>query len=558
MLLLKKIFRIILKSFAIIAVLLVLAFGYFLWNIRIPTPIVNSQITPASYHRKQVGPDSYMVNNCWLKKNQYGIWEMYLEGSPFERGVIYGVLAKELIEKQEEVFVNQINVLIPNKFYQMFLKGFVAWFNKDIYKYIPDENLQEIYGISLSFSDKYDYVGPKFYRILYYHGAHDIGHALNDYNLVGCTSFAVNKEFSADSSLLIARNFDFYMGDDFAKEKLLVFVKPSTGYKYTTYSWAGFTGVVSGMNEKGITITINAAKSDIPFSAKEPISILAREILQYAQNTTEAIAIAQKRETFVSESILIGSAADDKAIIIEKSPAKMDVYESGKNYIVCANHYQGGLFMQDSVNLKNIDNSDSKYRFDRVNELLTANFPVNYQQAAGILRNKYGLKDKFIGYGNPKSLNQLIAHHSIIFKPKELKMWVSSSCYQLGTLVCYDVNQVFTMNGIYRLDSFNISPDSFLYTNDYTKYEDYKKIKEKINKYVMLGLPFAIDDGGVKAFINDNPESYVTYMVLGNYYKKKKEYKKATEYYTEALQHDVASNNEILSIEKNRSKCVLK
>jgi len=551
----KKIFKVLLKLFGVLALLLVAASLFFLWRIRIPSPDVDKQLTPSSFERKQIAPDSYQINNCWLKKNEFGIWEMYLEGEPYQRGIIYGVLAKELIEKQEEVFVSQINEMVPGKLYQQFLKFFVAWFNKDIYKYIPEENLKEIYGVSLSFSDKFDYIGPKYYRILNYHAAHDIAHALSDLKMVGCTSFAVNKEFSADSSLLIARNFDFYMGDDFAREKLLVFVNPDSGYKYASYSWAGFTGVVSGMNEKGITVTINAAKSDMPFEAKNPISILAREILQYSKNIQEAIAIAKKRETFVSESLLIGSAEDDEAVIIEKSPTKISVYKSQKNQLVCANHYQGDLFMKDSINLTWIDNSDSKYRFDRMNELLLTRSPLNYKEASDILRNKEGINGKDIGYGNPKALNQLIAHHGIIFKPKEKKMWISTSPYQLGEFICYDLNHAFKMDGNYFVDSLTVAKDSFLLTENYKKYESYKKIKEKIKKFVLFDIPFSMDEKNIASFISDNPNSYVTFMSLGDYFKKNDDFVRATAYYKQALEHDVASKNEIEILKKNIEEC---
>lgn len=552
---LRKIFRIILKLFGVLALLLVIASLFFLWRIRIPAPDVDEQLTPASLQREQIATDHFKVLNCWLKKNKFGIWEMYLEGAPYQRGVIYGVLAKELIEKQEEVFVKQINEMVPGKVYQQFLKFFVAWFNRDIYKYIPEENLKEIYGISLSFSDKFDYIGPKYYRILNYHAAHDIGHALSDFKMVGCTSFAVNKEFSADSSLLIARNFDFNMGDDFAREKLLVFVNPDSGYKYASYSWAGFTGVVSGMNEKGITVTINAAKSDTPFSTKDPISILAREILQYASTISEAIAIAKKRETFVSESLLIGSAEDDKAVIIEKSPSKIEIFESQKNYLICSNHYQSELFMQDSVNIASIENSDSKYRYDRVNELLQANSPLNYKQAAEILRNKEGANGKNIGYGNPKSLNQLMAHHAVIFEPSQKQMWVSTSPCQMGEFVCYDLNSAFKVGGLNPVDSLTITKDSFLLTDNYKKFVDYKNTKEAIRKFIMLGISFSMDEKNIASFIENNPESYITYMSLGDYFKKKKEFSKATGYYEQALKHDVASKNEIEVIMKSMDDC---
>ena len=541
----KKTYKLFLRTFLVLLLIFAVFALLFYLKVRIPAPEVSELVNLDSYQRVQVSDDFYKIKENWLKKNKYGIWEMYIEGGAFERGVVYGLLARELMEKQEVHFVNQINEIIPNAFYQFLLKLLIAWFNQDLHEYIPNEFKQEIYGISLSFSEKYNYIGPKYYRILNYHAAHDIGHALNDFNLVGCTSFSVNNSFSKDGSLLIARNFDFYMGEGFAEDKLLVFVNPQKGYKYASYSWAGFSGVVSGMNEKGLSVTINAAKSELPGVAKVPISILAREILQYAKNTEEAIAIARRRETFVSESLLIGSAEDDKAIIIEKSTQNTAVFDSPENSILCTNHYQSDFFLKDSINVENIKLSDSKYRFDHLRELLSVNSPVDVQQAVQILRNKEGLKGKFLGYGNPKAINQLIAHHGIVFKPSQYKIWVSAPPYQLGAFICYDLENAFgSKPGAFLIDSLNIKEDRFLHSEDFKNYKDYKNTKEQISKFVILDLPFSMTENEIESFIKSNPKNYLTYLVLGDYFSKLGNLERAKEYYLKSLNYEVASLQE--------------
>ena len=324
-LLLKYVIRFILFIIEQVIVIFHIALIYFILNAEIEVPIVDD-ITIGK--RIKISTNHYILKNNYLKKNEFGIWEMYIEGDPYERGLIYGELSKELIQRQEDIFVSQINDFVPSNFAQQFLRLFIGMFISDLPKNIPLENQQEIYGISKSFSSRYDYIASKYTRILNYHAAHDIGHALNDYSMVGCTSFALKNEMTADSNLMIGRNFDFYVGDEFANDKLLLFVNPTKGYSFASYSWAGFTGIASGLNEKGISVTINASKSDLPTGAKMPISILAREILQYAATIDEAIAIAKKRHTFVSETLMIGSAKDKKAILIEKSPTKVGVYDS--------------------------------------------------------------------------------------------------------------------------------------------------------------------------------------------------------------------------------------
>jgi predicted choloylglycine hydrolase len=529
-------FRLIWIPTELVGALLFLLFIYVLYHAQIDLP---PHPTIEVGERKQVGKNHYVLGSSYLKKNEHGIWEMYLEGDAYERGLIYGKLAKELVQRQEDIFVGEINKFLPNKIWRHVIKLMVGFFNSEIPNYIPLENQQEIAGISASFSDEYNYIASKYTRILNYHAAHDIGHALNDYSMVGCTSFAVNGEKSEDKQLLLGRNFDFYIGDEFAEDKLLLFMKPKTGYGFVSYSWAGFTGVASGMNEKGLTVTINASKSDLPTGSKMPISLLAREILQYAKNINEAIAIAKKRHTFVSETLMIGSAADQKAILIEKSPSKLGIYETSTNELVCSNHYQSKEFAKTKVNQENIKSSDSKFRFERMKQLLDASQTLNPNKAATLLRDQFGLNGDTLGMGNPRAINQLLAHHSVVMQPVKRLIYVSTNNYQLGAYLGYDLQTIFKTKQIVVADS--IAADNFVNSTKYQSYNRFNKTKKAISAYLMFDAPLQLTVKDVQAFIDENGESYVTYEQLGKYFQKKKNPRMAAHYFKIALTKPLAS-----------------
>lgn len=489
--------------------------------------------------RKKIGKDHYVLGDNYLKKNDFGVWEMYIEGEPYERGLIYGELAKELIQRQEDIFVDQINQFVPKGFFQQFLKLLVGYFNSDIPKNIPLENQQEIYGISQSFSCKYDYIAEKYVRILNYHAAHDIGHALNDYSIVGCTSFALKGEKTKGNELMIGRNFDFYVGDEFAEDQLILFVKPSTGHAFASYSWAGFTGVASGLNEQGLSVTINASKSDLPTGSKMPISLLAREILQYASTIDEAVAIAKKRHTFVSETLMIGSAKDGKAVLIEKSPAKLGVFEMKSDELVCANHYQSDVFIKDSVNIKNILQSDSKYRYNRVDELLHKDKKFTPTSIVEVLRDQYASDGDTLGLGNPRAVNQLQALHSVVILPERKEFFISTKNFQLGAFIGYDLTQTFASKHGVIVDT--ISASSFLSSADFKSFKDFKQMRQAISQYLMFDTKLELSEKEIAQFIASNSESYVTYEQLGRYFLKGKNKKRAATYFKLALSKKVAS-----------------
>ncbi len=530
---------------------------YFVFRVSIDEPQPKS-LTTMDLPREKLGEDFYKCGDNWIKKNQFGLWEMYIEGDAFERGVMHGKLAQELVEKQEVHFIGQIKKIVPNESYLKFLKYFIAWFNRDLDKNIKDEYKMEIYGVSRYASPEYQFIGSNYQRILNYHAAHDIGHALQDKNMVvGCTSFSVWDEASQDSSLIVGRNFDFFVGDDFAEDKIIAFVDPTEGHQMMMVTWGGMTGVVSGMNMEGLTVTINAGKSDIPTKSATPISVLSREILQYASNIEEAIAIAEKSHVFVAEAIMVSSAKDGKTVIIEKSPTKMGVKYPDESRVVCSNHFQSELYSKDSINVINQQESSSGYRYQRVIELLDEKGPLDQNTAAEILRNRLGVDDQEVGMGNELALNQLLAHHSIIFKPEQRKVWVSSSPWQLGSYVCYDLNKVFAeekfdpAKGNVFEDSLTISEDSFLKEKGYQDFMTFRQIKNRVTWWNMGFGEGPVTGATLDSLVALNPNYYHAHVMAGNGYKELGQKEKAVECLQAALKLPIATEGERRAIQES-------
>ncbi len=518
-----------------------------------PPPIADKSIE--TRQRTEPSPAFYTLGPNWFRHSQSGLFELYVEGKDFERGVINGKLTKELVQRQEDHFAAQINKMIPSAFYRQFLKYFVGWFNRNLPSQVTEEYKREIYGISLSASDQYGYIGTPYQRLLNYHAAHDIGHALQSMALVGCTSFATWNGHSKDSSLIIGRNFDFWVGDKFAEDKIVAFVKPAEGYGFMTVTWGGFIGAVSGMNEKGLTITINAAKTAIPSGAATPVSLVAREILQYAANIKEAITIARRRKMFVSESFLVGSAADNKAVIIEKTPDSLDVYDPNSDHIICTNHFQGASLLHSEANEQQLKESASPYRYQRMEELL-AEAPKNtVAQTVQILRDYRGIQNADIGLGNEKAVNQFIAHHSIVFEPKKGLVWVSTAPWQLGSFICYDLKKVLGLRGMQTdqeiaNNSLAIGPDSLLFSPQFQAFQRFRSYRQRL-----------LDGGSVSpdSLVASNPTYYHAWVLAGNESKKKGDCAAAISYYKKALTMEMATLGErkgveaaIVDCEKNK------
>lgn len=510
----------------------------------------------------KINDSTFSFNQNYLTKNKQQLWELYIKGNPLQLGYNNGALTQVLMQQQEKIFFSKVEGFVPSKFKQKVLRGFLKWYNRKMYLNVREDYQTELYGLSRYSSDQYNFIAPKYLRSLYLHGAHDIGHAMQDLAMVGCTSLAVWNENTEDGDLLIGRNFDFYVGDDFAKNKLIEFVEPETGIPYMSVSWPGMIGVVSGMNKEGITVTINAGKSKIPLTAKTPISLVTREILQYAKNIDEAIAIAKKRKVFVSESILVGSAHDKNAVIIEVSPKNFGVYRvENTGRMFCTNHFQSEAYKDDKRNQKQILESHSEYRYEKLQELLEKKKKLNPEKMAAVLRDRSGLKDRKIGYGNEKAINQLLAHHAVIFSPEKRLVWVSSNPYQLGEFVCYDLNEIFS--GKKAVESFqaktalNIPRDPFADSEEFENYQISKLMDEDLSM-ALKDKDIAMTNDLIPNYQSMNPDYWLVYYQVGKYYFSRNEFSKAKNEFEKALTKEITTVPDRQNVEKYLKKTLKK
>ncbi len=487
--------------------------------------------------RQVIDSTTFRYKNNWLRKNKSGNWESYIEGTPYERGIALGILHKELIQSQETAFVREIEQLLPARILRTVMQLGIGWFNRNLDKSIPEEYLQEIYAVSQSFSDEYSYIGPKYNRVLNYHAAHDIGHMAQNMNLVACTAVAQWDFRLEKPEMVLGRNFDFYFGDEFAKDKIVLFVNPSDGYDFVSVTWGGFSGVVSGMNEKGLTVTLNALPSEIPTKSSTPVSIIARDVVQYASTIEEAFAIISKYDVFVSESFTIASAMDQKAAVIEKTPEKTAIYYPEGDQLIVANHFQSEAYRNSQLNLDHLRDSESMPRYERMNQLTAQDSSISVRNTLRYIREQKGVDEVELGMGNPMAINQLLAHHAVIFEPLKGIAYISAAPFQENVFNAYDVNSIKHMAGFEladspEMDSLRLEQDPFFSSKSFENYQQYKSLKVH---FLARSKNESPAQDFVEKWIATNPEYYEPYLLLGDLYFEREDFVDAKRYYTQAL-----------------------
>lgn len=184
-------------------------------------------------------------------------------------------------------------------------------------------------------------------------------------------------------------------------------------------------------------------------------------------------------------------------------------------------------------------------------ELLKANIPIDASKAASILRNRKGVGGAELGLANEMAINQFIAHHSVIFQPEKKLMWVSTSPWQCGKYVAYDLNRIFSdsidfNHEIYTGD-LTLPADSFLQQQEYQQLMAYKRLAPVLRKQIKKKE--RLDEQTLHAFQHTNPHFFYVYELLGDYYHATGQQDKALRNWKKALLLPIPKRSESERIE---------
>lgn len=373
---------------------------------------------------------------------------IHLEGGHAELGFWQGALVGASIARIEQEMMGVFVERVPNFAARHLLLGLVNWNNRGLESHFLPAELAEIAAITEGhrrYHDPYDAVSPSYTRGLQYHALHDISQYLIDNPLVhppqvGCTALAVGPSRSAEQHVLIGRLFDFEGGSCFDRDKVVYTVRPDGGIPFVSVSWGGMAGAVTGMNDAGLWVSINAAATDGQAFVGRPIVMVVRQILEHCRTIDEAVAVIREAGVFVSNGVLLASGGERRVVVVEKGPQGMGVRPMTDDALVLTNHFLSEAWKDDRANAARIANGTTTKRAARAERLLADRRHHTPASLLAILRDRRGVDGADVGFGNRGTINAWIGAHLVIADVSAKVLWICEPYHGLGRAIPFGID----------------------------------------------------------------------------------------------------------------------
>ncbi|HJZ54705.1 MAG TPA: C45 family peptidase [Gemmataceae bacterium] len=161
---------------------------------------------------------------------------------------------------------------------------------------------------------------------------------------LGCSTIVVEKERSTTGGPLFGRNFDWLPTRGIAEHTLIIVYKGEGKQAFAAVTVAPIAGVISGMNDAGLSVTINEiilrqSKDHAPFNWKGvPLLLAFRRVLEECSTVAEAEKLLRSMERTTSCCLTV--CDKNGGVVFEITPANLEVRAPENGVTCCTNHFR--------------------------------------------------------------------------------------------------------------------------------------------------------------------------------------------------------------------------
>lgn len=243
-----------------------------------------------------------------------GLPIVYLEGAPYELGYQHGQLLKERVSHSVRdvlgYFRSYLKVpLIKTVVVNAWLGS--AW--RQARPFIPPDYLEELRGLA-------DGSGVPLRDLYLLHAVPDRTYA--------CSGFAAWGRATSDGRLIHTRNLDWNIHAGIQQYAAIFVVRPDGKQAFVNAGWAGFIGVLTGINDHRISLGQIGAETLEASNRGMPMVFLMRRVMETSSTVEEAVRLMEETPRTVGVNYLLADAAAKRAVAIETTHAQLAVFEA--------------------------------------------------------------------------------------------------------------------------------------------------------------------------------------------------------------------------------------
>jgi hypothetical protein len=183
---------------------------------------------------------------------------------------------------------------------------------------------------------------------------------IDEPRLPRCSAIMASEPATGRPGIIFGRNLDFLSLGVAEYYSLITVYHPENKKAFASITWPGFVGVLSGINEDGLSLAILLSLSSWETNTDgTPSMMLLRKVLEEASNVEEAIKIINQAKRVSPINLALADARNNSAVIEITWDKTQIRYPDESGLLYCTNWFMS----------KEMTTGDGDYRYGKIERL---------------------------------------------------------------------------------------------------------------------------------------------------------------------------------------------